>query len=257
MNIKTRVVIENFKVKNVDTLQLEKVNEFVEKYSTIKHLIECLHYLKNYLIKVYIIRRKECIFENPVQNFEITIEIYKEKKLYLKDFLNNIQFFRKYTTGNEFIDKAIKYTIEVVSKYLTCFRCGDCCFTGTPLITLEDALILFRDSYVKNVIENLLSIKFHNVYEFFLYWNLNYDKLRPCPFIEVKKCYTVCRIYQIRPTICRIFKCWDINVEFERLNVLNNILNDLNSIYIPDMVDEIDRVRNIIKSMIDTVKQLL
>lgn len=78
-----------------------------------------------------------------------------------------------------------------------CSRCGGCCSNYLPLTKNEIAVI---KRYIKK--NNITPSK--NV---FPYTTPTYDMT--CPFLDNSSKEAVCRIYDVRPGICRVFTCAD------------------------------------------------
>ena len=82
--------------------------------------------------------------------------------------------------------------------YGNCTRCGECCVSNLPLTRKEEKRI--RDYIKKNNIEP----------EFF---QNNKDINLNCCFYDRNN--KICKIYEVRPSICKSFKC---NKSLERLD---------------------------------------
>lgn len=76
-----------------------------------------------------------------------------------------------------------------------CIGCGKCCSNFLPLNTSEIKQI---KSYVKK----------HNITEFkHLFPTINITIDMTCPFLDESKDCNKCKIYEVRPRICREFQC--------------------------------------------------
>ena len=75
-----------------------------------------------------------------------------------------------------------------------CSCCGECCSDIIPL--LKEEIITLRHFVKKNnYIANTKALKVHgDVYDC------------TCPFLNAEN---KCDVYDIRPQICRLFKCWE------------------------------------------------
>lgn len=98
--------------------------------------------------------------------------------------------FQKMTMGSEF------YGVTDCSQNGVCSRCGSCCADILPLLSTEIVTLrnfVKKNNYKANTRVNALMV---NPYD------------GTCPFLN-KDCG--CDVYEIRPEICRLFKCWDKN----------------------------------------------
>ena len=76
-----------------------------------------------------------------------------------------------------------------------CKKCGECCGNLLPLSKRE-------------IEEIKLYIKEHNIQEqktSFPMTNTAYELT--CPFLDITKATDKCKIYEVRPQICRSFRC--------------------------------------------------
>ncbi len=147
-------------------------------------------------------------------------------------FTNFIKFFK-------FLEEKLRNrdVVEMIYNELDmrdlCVRCGTCCSTGCPPISLEDSDRIFKSrfrDYVINTFRNLTNLDIYDNVELFIIWNSHIQILKPCPFLKFEK-YALCTIYDARPELCRIFKCWSPRVDNLRREVLSRILNDLDSVH--------------------------
>ncbi len=113
-----------------------------------------------------------------------------------------------------------------------CVRCGLCCTSGAPPITLDDARTL---SDIDVVLEKISEVTGQRVEKgdhtrLFVLWNAALQLLRPCPFLTYDDNLAKCRIYEARPSFCRIFKCWSPKTDQLRHQHLNEVMRQLQEV---------------------------
>ena len=96
--------------------------------------------------------------------------------------------FQKSVHGDGFGD------VKDLSIHGKCSKCGGCCSDILPLTDLE--IKRLRDFVVKN--------KYRPNTKITVLSNASYDMT--CPFLSSEN---TCTIYEIRPSVCRLFKCWN------------------------------------------------
>ncbi len=119
-----------------------------------------------------------------------------------------------------------------------CIRCGYCCTTGAPPISMSDAERLATCPRVVNTVLDIVRDRELAYITFvarehidpetlFVLWNALLDFLRPCPFLEISNSNTQCTIYEIKPEFCTLFKCWSPYTEHRRRLMFMTILRQL------------------------------
>lgn len=86
-----------------------------------------------------------------------------------------------------------------------CSRCGDCCAFSIPITRKEEKRI--KEYIIQNNIEP------ENLFE-------NNDFYCRCCFYDAKN--KLCKIYPVRPNICRSYKCNRNEEELEKEKVINH-----------------------------------
>jgi hypothetical protein len=86
-----------------------------------------------------------------------------------------------------------------ILKYFECDQCGDCCRKCNVMVNLEEI----------KAITDRLKISFEDFFNRFISKQVNenfYYLKCSCPFLENRKGgKTICRIYEVRPRVCRVF----------------------------------------------------
>ncbi|NPA23978.1 MAG: YkgJ family cysteine cluster protein [Crenarchaeota archaeon] len=174
------------------------------------------------------------------------VSIHVDVKRYLKDcapfteiYVNvrgSSLSFDSFSRFFDFIERSFGRDVlnivdEFLDKYDLCVRCGLCCVNGAPCITLEDAALMMSSSYrdvIVNYFSKISDINIVSDVQLFVIWNAHVRFLRPCPFLgEEERCVTRCVIYPVRPSFCRLFKCWSSLSDLRRKEHVMLVLSQL------------------------------
>ena len=167
-----------------------------------------------------------------------------------------VKLLSKLRVGNDLAEKLFE---ELYRKDL-CVRCGMCCTSGAPPITLDDAKTLSEIDIVLEKISDLTGQKIcrGDHVRLFVLWNAALQLLRPCPFLTFEGNLARCVIYEARPSFCRIFKCWSPKTDQLRLQHLNEVLKQLQEV---KLSSDLEHYRNValstVSSILATVESLI
>jgi len=156
----------------------------------------------------------------------------QDRRLILRDFQELFRFVEQNLNRD---------TVEALYRLLDredlCIRCGYCCITGAPPITLDDAARLIECSQVRTMIISIAkNLNINNVTnlrskrELFIIWNALIDFLRPCPFLQTCRDITSCLIYDVKPSFCTLFKCWSPYTDKRRRKHIHTVLADIDKV---------------------------
>ncbi len=176
------------------------------------------------------IKFRKCLHKYEITLPEDNIEvIYKGKSIHLKSVNDLYRTLRRLGLRETFIEKIFEklYELEL------CVRCGTCCTTGAPPITLSDASKLVSDSNVVETLFKVTNMSIDKISEvtIFLVWNAALPLMRPCPFLHYSEDgLATCRIYEIRPTFCRMFKCWSPYTDRIRKQHIQQVISEIKNL---------------------------
>ena len=91
-----------------------------------------------------------------------------------------------------------------------CFRCGECCKNEVVILTTQEALLL--ESKLGSILQGTTIVKNG---EIFFLWDLKLTK--GCPFIKNNEKGFFCSVYDVRPSMCRMYHCGRININEPRI----------------------------------------
>ncbi len=197
---------------------------------------------------------KRCCFEVSKGSAGIHVSVCRYVKdcapfteIYVK-VDGNLLFFDSFDKFFDFIERSFgRGILNVIDEFLDrcdlCVRCGFCCVNGAPCITLEDARSMLASSY-RDIIVSYLS-KISNVdvmsnVQLFVVWNAYVQFLRPCPFLdEEDTCVARCVIYPVRPSFCRLFKCWTSLSDLRRKEHIKLVLSQLRNCTVDEDLEKL------------------
>ncbi len=190
--------------------------------------------------------RKEII--RKFNNFRLRI-LREFDGTYVKDIINLTYSNREFSFGSffKFFKFMSRYSAiyRLVSNILDredlCIRCGYCCTTGCPPISIDDSLRICNSEfryYVYEVLSNTVNFRINSHIDLFIVWNAALDILKPCPFLRYDK-YASCSIYPVRPEICRIFKCWSPLTDYRRRSHIMKILGELQEVNVDSNLEKL------------------
>ncbi|NPB00815.1 MAG: YkgJ family cysteine cluster protein [Crenarchaeota archaeon] len=187
-------------------------------------------------------RIRRCCFDVLRGNLRIHVDVSR----YLKDCApfteiyvktnGDLLFFDSFDKFFDFIERSFGHGIlniinESLDRCDLCVRCGFCCVNGAPCITFEDARSMMSSSYRDFIVSYLSRISNVNIMsdvQLFVVWNAYVQFLRPCPFLEEEDlCVARCVIYPVRPSFCRLFKCWTSLSDLRRREHVRLVLSQL------------------------------
>ncbi len=151
---------------------------------------------------------------------------------------NNIsKLFRSFDRFFDYVEKVFGKRIlraidDVLDSSDLCIRCGLCCVSGAPCITVNDSRLMYSSEYGSMICKRLSDISGIEVSDsimLFLSWNASLRLMKPCPFLNYDRSIAVCEIYPVRPSFCRIFKCWTSLSDIRRKEHLRLVLSQLRS----------------------------
>ncbi len=183
--------------------------------------------LKSAPFRIFIKRTLKSSIAGPYTEDSIVVQAGSQRYIF-RGFSELFRFLEL-----RFEKKALLEVYESLGRLNLCVRCGYCCTTGAPPITLNDSKRLVQEKLVRETLENIIrralsiDISISSPEVLFVVWNSLLDFLRPCPFLLVLDNVTSCTIYDIKPKFCSIFKCWLPDIDTVRVSHIRTVLKEL------------------------------